>query len=483
MMKKFPCLLLLFAIGIFTACTSTKALYQVSGNRKLVAQINKTIRSSGLKANLGIKVVSLKTGKTLYDFNGDHYFTPASNNKLYTAATALKLLTPQYRFNTTVWIDSSAFSETKVNRLTLKGGGDPDLMPDDLARLAENVSETIRIIDTLVLDNSLLDTVRSGPGWMWDEGSDWYFAQVDALTLNDNCVDIHVKPGALLAPPVISVYPNTTYVTINNQARTVADTTDFLELKIERRWWNASNTIDITGDVVFDADESVYYVNVNNPALFTGRVFAEQLEQLGTEITGPVIVDTLRPKSRRISTYTSLPLTNTIINFLKTSDNLTGELLLKLSGQFKFGAPGTWDKGVLAVKTFLKDEVGIDTSRIRLADGSGVSRYNLTTPDQLVRLLTYVYHDYTLNAEFLAALPTGGWDGTLKNRMLTGTTNRRIRAKTGTLEGVSCLSGYAFTRNNEPLAFSIMINGYVGDADPYRRLQDDICSVLVNFTQ
>jgi D-alanyl-D-alanine carboxypeptidase/D-alanyl-D-alanine-endopeptidase (penicillin-binding protein 4) len=320
---------------------------------------------------------------------------------------------------------------------------------------------------------------------MWDEGSQWYFAQVDALTLNDNCVDLIVRPGPEGEPPEVRVHPNTDYVTISNQARTVPPDTGITaeDLEIERRWWERSNVIDITGRLPSNAEEQVYYRTVENPARFTGVVFREYLRRYGVAVTGPVVLDTLRRASAPVAVYRSPALTHSLIHFLKTSDNLTGELLVKTMGYVTAGPPGTWDKGLRAIRIFLQKEVGIDTTTLKIADGSGVSRYNLTSPEQLVRLLTYMYHDPTVNSEYQTALPTGGWDGTLKRRMRSEELNRRIRAKTGTLDGVSCLSGYLFPRRGDPLAFAIMMNGYVGDAAPYRQLQDDICAALVNLRQ
>ena len=113
--------------------------------------------------------------------------------------------------------------------------------------------------------------------------------------------------------------------------------------------------------------------------------------------------------------------------------------------------------------------------------GSGLSSYILTSPDQFTLLLNYMYSNHAYNAEFLSVLPTGGWDGILKNRMIEIEHESSIRAKTGSLSGISCLSGYAFTKSGEPLAFSIMMNGYVDESKPYQDLQDRICDILVGY--
>jgi D-alanyl-D-alanine carboxypeptidase/D-alanyl-D-alanine-endopeptidase (penicillin-binding protein 4) len=480
-MKQLGVLFLFSLIGV--TCSRPPALSPETGQRELTKTIHYLITHSGLKTNLGVKVVSLKTGKTLYAVNEDHLFNPASNNKLFTSLAALKLLSPQFQFVTTVWIDSALAILDTIPRLTLKGGGDPDLSVDDLRQLAETVAEKIKVIDTLILDPSIFDDRVQGNGWMWDEGDRWYSAQVTGLGVNDNCVDITVTPAEANQPPEIIINPNTDYVTINNQAITLEDTTGLQKLRIKRRWEVASNTIDITGNILTSDEPKTYYRNVEDPMLFTGYVFKELLAEAGTIVMGPMMKDTLRTPASQIAVHQSLPLREANVNLMKKSDNLTAESFVKMIGHVTTDKSGSWETGILAIKSFLFDEVGLDTNQFKYVDGSGVSRYNYCSPSQLIEVLRYGFQDYTINAEYLAALPTGGWDGTLKKRLRSEVINRRIRAKTGTLEGVSCLSGYVYTADDEPLAFSILINGYVGEAKPYQTLQDELCTLLATYSR
>lgn len=479
-MKKYNLFIAVLTILLLYNCSSTRELYVDSSNKKLSRNINNAIKNSDLTTNIGIKVISLRSGKTLYSLNSDHLFTPASNNKLYTASAALHYLSPQFKFETSVWIDSTYRDSASVPRLVLVGGGDPDLFLSELIVIAQKISDNIHSIDTLIIDNTLFDDVRFGLGWMWDEGSDWYFAHINAMTFNDNCVDISITPGAVGEKPRVSINPDTKYVEIINEAVTVEDTIDFKDLKIERRWWENSNVIDISGELMKNADEEIYYSNVENPALFTGTVLVDNLNQHNTIIRTAVVVGRKSSPMIPIYTYYSKPISISLTNFLEISDNLSSELYVKMIGHIVTGQQGSWDNGMLAIKTFLNDEVVIDTTKMSMVDGSGVSRYNLTSPDQLSKLLKYIYIDFIYNSEFIAALPSIGEEGTLKDRMQLIEDKNSIRAKTGSLSGVSCLSGYAFTKSGEPLAFSIMMNGYIGDVKPYQDLQDRICEILVN---
>ena len=128
----------------------------------------------------------------------------------------------------------------------------------------------------------------------------------------------------------------------------------------------------------------------------------------------------------------------------------------------------------MAVKSFLNDEVGIDTSTFSMKDGSGVSRYNYSSPNHFIKLLTWVYETPSIRNNFTQTLPKGGINGTLANRNFS----ENVIAKTGSLSSVTSLSGYIFTQKGESLAFSILMNGFPGSSAPYRNLQDQIVNLL-----
>ena len=150
------------------------------------------------------------------------------------------------------------------------------------------------------------------------------------------------------------------------------------------------------------------------------------------------------------------------------SDNLTAELFTKTMA-VSDTTIGNWKDGLRIIKTFLADSAGIDTTVLRLADGSGVSRYNLSSADQFIKLLSYMYNSNKKD-EFIYTLASSGSKSTLKYRLELS--DSKIRAKTGHLSGVSCLSGYIFSDKYGPLAFSMLMNGYIGNAAPFRKLQD-----------
>jgi serine-type D-Ala-D-Ala carboxypeptidase/endopeptidase (penicillin-binding protein 4) len=166
----------------------------------------------------------------------------------------------------------------------------------------------------------------------------------------------------------------------------------------------------------------------------------------------------------------------------KVSDNLSAENALKVLGAVRVGLPGSSNKGISIVKRFLST-LDIDTTKISLADGSGVSRYNLLTTEQLVTFLSHIYKLPRIFPVFFNSLPIAVVDGTLANRMTTYPAACNVRAKTGTLNGVSCLSGYVQTQDGEMLAFSMMMQNFNTSVTDYRQMQDRICSLLAGFSR
>ena len=450
-----------------TSCAPPKVFMDNPGQSPMKKMINLLIVDSGLDVNMSIKVTSLNSGEILYALNSQKRLMPASNNKLYTCAAALANLGSDTIFETAIYQEG--------NNLILKGGGDPDFSLEQLDSLAQIISSQIESVDTLFVDESLMDTLHYGEGWMWDEGSWWYAAPISALSLNDNCVEFYFHPGKLGQPVQVSTTPVTNYIQIDNQSITVNDTVDFQKFKIERDWAGHTNKFNISGELMDFSTPDTLIRNIVNPPLFAGTILKEMLAEKGTRIK---IVSTGNgsENAKLLVSHNSYSLLQSALNLMNESDNLTAELLVKTMGISK-EYPGNWNDGIKTVKTFLADSAGIDTSSIRIADGSGVSRYNLTNADHFIQLLTYMYTS-PFKDDFLYVLPMGGFKGTLEDRLES--TGSKIRAKTGGLSGVSCLSGYAFSPQYGPLAFSILMNGYIGSSRDYHKLQDDILEILVH---
>ena len=445
----------------FISCAPPKTLFNNIGSPNLVHKINGLIAESGLDANMSIKFAAIQSGETLYALNSQKLLMPASTNKLYTCAAALENLGPDYRFTTSVLRQN--------NSLVLRGGGDPDLTVKQLDSLAKIISTEITLVDTLFVDESLLDSIQYGQGWMWDEGAWWYAAPISALSVNDNCIDFYVNPGGLGEPAKVTIFPQTKYVKLVNQSITVKDTADLKKLKIDRDWSGRTNLFTVSGEILDTVKMDTFYRNIHDATLFSGSIFSESLKKYGTTVKN-IIPSNKSGNLDTLAVHISDSLIVSAYNMMHKSDNLTAELFAKTMA-LSDTSSGNWRDGLKTIKAFLTNSTGMDTSLLRLSDASGVSRYTLTCTDQIIELLTYMYGSSHKN-DFLYTLPSGGSNSTLKNRFPKSGQN--IKAKTGHLSGVSNLSGYIFSDKYGPIAFSILMNGFIGSPKPYHNLQEAI---------
>jgi D-alanyl-D-alanine carboxypeptidase/D-alanyl-D-alanine-endopeptidase (penicillin-binding protein 4) len=453
---------------VFLSCAPPKSLFSLEGHPGLMNKINKIIEASGIDLNMGIKIVSLKNNVTLFAYNSQKLLMPASTNKLYTCAAALHYLGKDYTFKTRLLKNK--------NNLLLKGGADPDLKIEQLDSLAKIISRSIKMVDTLFIDDTFLDSLNYGEGWMWDEGPWWYAAPISALSVNDNCIDFYIEPGKVGKTAKIDHFPKTSYITFENNSITVADTLDFKKIEIDRDWVSNKNNFTVAGEILDTTKKDTLFRNIYDPSLFTGTVFKELFKKYGTNVKQLSRKPQDLTNYKEFATHYSDSLIVSAKNLMYLSDNLTAELFVKSIGALDT-IPGTWKTGLDSVKSFLAEQVKIDTSQINLADGSGVSRYTLTSSDHLVSLLTWVYNSNHKN-DFISTLPGGGsLNSTLEKRLIKE--GHKVRAKTGGLSGVRNLAGYIDSHKYGPVAFSILMNGYIGSSSKHRYVQNQIIKTII----
>ena len=454
--------------------------------QQLQAEIEATLNDPlFVSSNVGVKIVSLRTGEVLYEKDAEKLYHPASTMKLITAATALVKLSSNYRFHTTLYADPVEDSQILGN-IYLKGGGNPVFDSDDLEKMVEKLVKTDMkdLQGDIVVDETYFDAVRWGKGWMWDDGPiGGYYPHLSALTINHNGVFVRILPGSKIDDPVsVDLDPPTQYMKIVNEAITVG-ASEKTRLTIKRKDGSTEeNVLMIDGVMAISQGEMNRRVDVLDPALYCGTLLREMLAERGVTLQGTVRYGEVPEETVTIIEHISPPLSRIVWEMNKPSDNLIAELLLKTIGAEIKGTPGTGEKGLQAINEFL-GEIGMETAGYALADGSGVSRYNLVTAALLTDLLVYMFRNFAVMPEYLASLPVGGVDGTLTRRMRGMAAEGVLRAKTGTLRGLTALAGYTATADGETVAFSILVSNYLGSANPRRILQDKIGDILTRFSR
>ena len=466
-------------------------------------------------AMVGLKVVSLDTGRILFEENAGKLMRPASNMKLYTVATALDRLSPDYRFVTSVYASTRPDASGVVRGdLTIYGRGDPSIAArfnngdyfkgiDDLAAriIAAGVK---RVEGDIVGDETYFVGPKYGAGWEWEDLTWYYGAEITPLTLNDNALDLFIKPGpAIGQPALITTGPPDPLLTIVNKVTTSAKGLR-RELSIHRGL--GENTIKITGSIPIEDRGYTGGIGISHPALLFVYLLRNSLAQKGVVVTGksrttgevsqPSLVTaepasgtngTPGPFQNEVATLQSPPFSLIAAQTLKPSQNLYTELILRTLGKVTpppatMSALGQTSEnlGLEAVKSFLKT-AGIRPEALNLDDGSGLSRNDMITAEASVQLLVFMSkHRYA--TVFRDALPIAGVDGTLRNRMRGTAAENNVRAKTGSLSSAASLGGYLTTAAGEKLAFSIMVNNYPRDVDPRAMCIDPITVLLASFT-
>ncbi|HKR11253.1 MAG TPA: D-alanyl-D-alanine carboxypeptidase/D-alanyl-D-alanine-endopeptidase [Pyrinomonadaceae bacterium] len=454
-------------------------------------------------ATIGVKVVSLDTGKVIFEENAGKLLRPASNMKLYTVAAALDKLTPEYRFVTSVYGVKPDSSGVVRGDLTIFGRGDPTYATrfnnGDYFKGIDNLATRIasagvkRVQGDLVGDESYFTGPKYGSGWEWEDLTWYYGAEISPLTVNDNALDLFIKPGAAVGQPaVITTGPPDPLLTIVNKVTTSAKG-EQRQLNIHRGL--GENTVTIAGSIPLEDRGYTGAIGISHPALLFVYLLRTSLAQKGvtitgkSRVTGTVNQPTIPPSAPagvEITTLESPPFGIIAAQTLKPSQNLYTELILRTLGKVT-PAPPTMpplrqtseDIGLEAVRSFLKT-IGIAADSLVLNDGSGLSRGDMITADATVQLLTFMNkHRYA--DVFRAALPIAGVDGTLRNRMKSTPAENNVRAKTGSLTGAASLGGYVTTAAGEKLAFAVIVNNYASDVEPRTMCIDPIAVLLASF--
>ena len=432
-------------------------------------------------AKVGLAVVEVDTGRAVYVRNDALLLNPASNVKIVTTAAALALLGPEYRWKTVLAAEGIHAGSIDGN-LYLRGYGDPSLVSEDLWKMASDLAAqgVKKIGGDLVVDDSFFDAERVGPGFEQKSEDMPYRAPNGAVSLNYNAVGVTVLPGkGDGAPARVVIEPSSSYFTTINEVKTVA--AGRTNYAIATREIDGHTEVKVTGVVKVGDAGHLEHRRVAHPDLYAGYSLRELFSRRGIKVTGAVKNGTAPAGTRALVAHYSQPLGVVVRDVNKHSNNFMAEQLLKTLGAETGGKPGTWPKGVDAVGKFL-DGIGIAKARYKMTNGSGLYDSNRFTATQLVTILRTAYRDFRFAADFVGSLALAGADGTIGHRMEGGIAERWVRAKTGTLDGVSALSGYAGAQGKLPLAFAILMNELAGDAThAARRAQDAIAEALVLF--
>ncbi|RPA56690.1 D-alanyl-D-alanine carboxypeptidase/D-alanyl-D-alanine-endopeptidase [Shewanella vesiculosa] len=446
-----------------------------------------------IHSQLGITVWDMTSQKTVFQYNNQSLMQPASVQKLLTALAATKQLGKQFSYQTQLTtLADQPLDKTQISNGVYSGdiyiefSGDPTLTFQDLHQLLGSLS-TLGI--TKLTGNIMLaseqDSQLQAPGWVWDDLGICYAAPISPFIINKNCVygrlstngynkvakitmmgnrPIDITNDAYFVSPTIDnpvVKPAVTLPMANALPAYLTESVPQCQLTLSRF---DNNRYHLSGCHV-GAKSLPLAIAISDPQIYAQHIIAKQLESLGISYNHPITTIKMnkQPKfmaqRQVIASHQSDALPQLLETMLLESDNLIADSLLKKLGEVYYQTPSDFARSGQALKTILYS-IGIDLSTANIADGSGLSRYNLLTPEHVLSVLTVIYQQPEYRF-LLDLLPESGVSGTLRYKRYFNKSplKHHVFAKTGSMLGIANLAGRVNVSNGHNYLFVLFENG------------------------
>ena len=410
-------------------------VYQISAVNKddIKKRISGILKEIPSNTTIAILIYDPLTQDTIFQKNHTISLVPASNTKLFTTATALSIMGGDFPLATKILCGDNNLKDGVINgNLYIKGYGNSVFTSEDLSEMVRDIKKLgiKKITGNIIGDDSYFDEIYTRADWINDEAPNIKLPPVSALVINRNRI--------------------LTHRTVRYRRRG----------KIRRR-------------VIY------YHRDMSNPPLYIARLLREKLQKEGIKVLKSAGKG-VTPSNSQVLAQSKILLKDLVQRINKHSDNFLAECLFKTIGAVATGKQGNSFYSTQTILKFLKDN-GIYAKGTAVVDGSGLSRYDLVTVGAIVGLLQKMYLDSKNFKDFYNSLSIAGIDGTLRDRMIGSSAENDFHGKTGTLNGVSSLSGYLKTANGEDLIVSIIFDFKRGRTHLYRKIENKIVEILTNW--
>lgn len=392
--------------------------------------------------------------REIFAVNAEQKKNPASISKLVTSYAILKKVPVGHRFYTKLFTDGA--------NLYLQGGGDPTFVSENLWYLVNEFTRSgiKNIKGNLIVDDNLFDKVRFDESRQDKRVDRAYDAPVGALSFNWNAVNIFVRPSKAGEKANITIDPVSNYYTLVNNTTTVLKE---IKKELAVNISNNERVITVSGDVLIGAKEKVIYKSIAEPDIWTATNLIYFLQQRNITFEGKIIAGTVPEKAELVAVYESKNLSSILADMNKFSNNFVAEMLVKNLAAQEQKSGASLKRGVEMIREELA-KVGISQEEILIINPSGLTQNNSFSAAALNKVLNFVKKDFSIYSIFLEGLPVAGIDGTLKKRMKGTLAEGWVRAKTGYLDGVVSLAGFAGKRDGTIYTFSFLYNGPQNEA-------------------
>lgn len=434
------------------------------------------------RARWGILIEPLSPAgrnRALYRREAERYFLPASNVKLLTTAAAVRLLGSEFRMRTAVY-------EVGAGTLRVVGRGDPSLTDTQLKELAQQLQRRgVRQVQQLIVDDGYFQGDAVNLTWEWGDVQAAYATSANSSILNQNTVNLTLspqQPGQPLRVNWSDAIAGSQWRVENQSVTAEAGTPASIAVNAVL----GQPVLRITGQLAVDAEPTSSELAIFDPAQYFLQRFRVALAAEGIRVMRASVESNAGATGEReLAAVESPPLSVLLAETNQASNNLYAEALLRtlqVSEAIRRDNPKSMDSvanGLEALKAALTD-LGVDPESYRLADGSGLSRHNLVSPEAIAQTLKLMARTPQASV-YRASLPVAGVSGTLQNRFRNTAAQGNLQAKTGSMSGVSALSGYLEVPGYQPLVFSIMVNLSNQAAPTLRQAIDEIVLLLTRL--
>jgi D-alanyl-D-alanine carboxypeptidase/D-alanyl-D-alanine-endopeptidase (penicillin-binding protein 4) len=472
-------------LTILATCVFLLAIPSISICAPLDAQIEAIIsQGASARAHWGVYAVRGRNREVIANVNGGRLFVPASNRKLVSTALALETMGADHVLTTLVHVAQPPAGGVVTGDLVVRAVGDPSWAADnglldgrpgrsiltDIARQVSRAGVT-RVTGDLVIDTSrFVEPDPIPPAWDWENMQMSFASLPSVFGINHNLGAVRVAPGRpdepVLVSPLGSVPP---FTVINRSVTGRAGSQPTLEL---RRSIDGRELL-VRGSLSADAAEGIRSIPLGEPTLFTARELKAVLAENEVTIDGTVAFsDRSIPVGHVLASVNSVPLPNILSVTNKDSENHLAESLYLLAGAQVFGTASYRASADAEARMWRR--LGVDSGDYASSDGSGLSRKNYVTPRAIVALL----NGFEGSDVYVESLARTGYRGTLRYRLSGDNLRGRIRGKTGTLDGVTALSGYIDHGTERVVTFSILVNNFNGNTSTIRAKVDEIVELL-----
>lgn len=434
---------------------------------KIVGDLSAIEILKKFKINPADVSIEIRNESDLVDeVNSKQLKIPASVTKLLTTYTVLQKLNLGFKFKTQLYYDNG--------NLYLKGGGDPSFVSEKMWYLVNEFKRSdIKSIKNIYVDDTLFDQVRFDESRESKRVDRAYDAPIGAMSFNWNAVNIFVKPTEVGKKAQVVIDPESEAFTLINQTTTSNSVKKELVVSV----LNNERKIIVSGDVSKNAEEKAIFKSIAEPDMWSGYQLKSFLQQRQIDVTGKILKASVPSQAKLVATSESKSLPEVLADMNKFSNNYVAEMLIKNIAAQEMQQNASLEKGVQVIRSELK-KLGLTNKDFTVDNPSGLTRDNLLSAYALNQVLLAMKNNFTTFSAVVESLPIAGIDGTLKKRMKNSVAEGWVRAKTGYLDGVVSLAGYAGKKDGEVLTFSFLYNGPRDEANVREAFDQIVISLL-----